>query len=532
MKSVHVPDIPCEISTVPLKYDRWRKHQKEAVSWLAGALKQWPVAALDGPTGSGKSLTGMAVAGLLDFRTIYVTGTRQLQSQVAFDFPDAVTIWGREHFPCLWNAGMSAAECMHDAQSDDEDDHCPMIDGCPYLKRKAQALKAQVACLSYAYLLAEANHVGGFHWKSKPGQPASTLLILDEGDTAAEELSRHVSIIITGRQLGRCGLQPPKYISKPEAWREWSIPAAAKVATVARSLKREIAGGYGRPSMDMIRLVKSYNNLANKLAEFSLLLNDDWVYELDQPDRWEFKPAWVSAFGKKLTDHADRVLGMSATMLSASLWAKDLGLDTRTVCFKAIPSTFPKENRPFACIPVADFSRKETTDGSMQKMVQVIDAIMGDHPDEKGVIHAISYATAQYIQKNSKHQERLVSHEDGNGRAESLKRHVESDEPTVLMSPSFTRGLSLDDDLARFQIIVKLPFLSLGDKQTMKRRWSGKRGEEWYVMETVRNIVQAYGRSTRSVDDHSEVTILDARWDRFYGENKALFPGWFREAVV
>ena len=113
---------------------------------------------------------------------------------------------------------------------------------------------------------------------------------------------------------------------------------------------------------------------------------------------------------------------------------------------------------------------------SLQKMVQVIDSIIEEHPDEKGVIHAISYATAEHIMKHSRNTERIVTHENGATRMATLKEHVNDDRPTVLLSPSFTRGLDLPDDLARWQIICRLPWLSLGDKQTLKKRWSGKPG--------------------------------------------------------
>lgn len=532
MKQVIVPDIPSAIPTVPLKYHVWRQHQREAVSWLAGILQKWPAAALDAPCGSGKSLLGMAIAGLLEYQTIYVTGTRQLQSQVAQDFPDAVTIWGREHFPCLWHPNLSASDCLHDSKSEEEEDHCPQIGECPYLAQKRAALAAQVACLSYAYLLTEANYVGGFHRLSREGHCRPTLAILDEGDTAADELCRFVSIVITQKQLERCGIQPPKHVTKPDSWREWAGPAAESVAAVARGIKHQASRWRGDVPQELVRLHKSYDKLAKKLREFAVQVDDNWVYELDTPGRWEFKPVWVDGFGKMLTGHADHTLGMSATMLSAGIWARDLGIDPRTTCFRQIPSTFPAERRPFRCIPVADFSRKEMTEESLRKMVQVLDSIIEEHPDEKGVIHAISYATAEYIRKHSRNAERIVTHENGAGRMDSLKEHTNEGRPTILLSPSFTRGLDLPGDLATWQVICRLPWLSLGDKQTMKKRWSGKAGDEWYKMECVRNIVQASGRIVRSAEDYGETVILDARWERFYSENKDSFPKWFREAVV
>ena len=40
------------------------------------------------------------------------------------------------------------------------------------------------------------------------------------------------------------------------------------------------------------------------------------------------------------------------------------------------------------------------------------------------------------------------------------------------------------------------------------------------------------GRGMRSADDHCDSYILDANFERFYGQNKSMFPPWWREAVV
>ena len=49
-------------------------------------------------------------------------------------------------------------------------------------------------------------------------------------------------------------------------------------------------------------------------------------------------------------------------------------------------------------------------------------------------------------------------------RDEVITKHIDSTEPTVLISPSLHLGLDLKDDLSRFQIIVKVPYGNLGDR--------------------------------------------------------------------
>lgn len=50
-------------------------------------------------------------------------------------------------------------------------------------------------------------------------------------------------------------------------------------------------------------------------------------------------------------------------------------------------------------------------------------------------------------------------------------------------------------------------------------------------MQTTKTIVQATGRSVRSMDDFAVTYILDADWGRFYGQNKMMFPQSFRESI-
>ncbi|GAI99778.1 unnamed protein product, partial [marine sediment metagenome] len=271
-----------------------------------------------------------------------------------------------------------------------------------------------------------------------------------------------------------------------------------------------------------------YQRLESRLKMFVDLVDETWVRELDNPEKWTFKPTFVRRFGHLLTDHADKILAMSATLLSAKDWGWNLGID-EAVPFRRSRSTFPKEIRPIVPVPAGDLSYKATTPETMAMVVRIIDSLMDKHSNEKGLIHAISYPTAKYIMENSRHQDRLISHGDAGTRTQALDRLIASDSPLVLVSPSFGRGIDLFGDRARFQIIVKLPFMQLRDKQTKKRRYSGKMGERWFVLECVRAIVQMSGRIVRSENDFGITYILDSRFERFYRQMKSDFPSWFSE---
>ena len=78
----------------------------------------------------------------------------------------------------------------------------------------------------------------------------------------------------------------------------------------------------------------------------------------------------------------------------------------------------------------------------------------------------------------------------------------------MLISPSVHTGLDLKGELSRFQILVKVPYPSLGDRWIRKKQTLD--GGKWYRWQTVLKTVQAYGRSVRSKDDWAKTYLLDS----------------------
>ncbi len=103
---------------------------------------------------------------------------------------------------------------------------------------------------------------------------------------------------------------------------------------------------------------------------------------------------------------------------------------------------------------------------------------------------------------------------------------MESDEPTVLVSPSMCYGVDLKDELGRFQVIMKLPYIPWNDKRAQCIR---ETDEKWYTLQMLSSLIQACGRTTRGEVDHSTTYIMDSNFLRirelFYTE----LPVYFRK---
>jgi Rad3-related DNA helicase len=192
-------------------------------------------------------------------------------------------------------------------------------------------------------------------------------------------------------------------------------------------------------------------------------------------------------------------------------------------------SDFPVANRPIILRNTAWLNAKSMKE-KMPIILKEIEQILTKHGNEKGIIHTTSYSQLQFIKDNiSKlHSSRLIETGAKLDRTEVLETHYQSKRPTVLISPSLHLGVDLKDDLSRFQIIVKVPYPDLTDKKVSKKK---ELDPNWYTWATVLRLVQSYGRSVRSVDDHATTYILDSSVSYLLKTAAGLVPKWFREAI-
>ena len=169
---------------------------------------------------------------------------------------------------------------------------------------------------------------------------------------------------------------------------------------------------------------------------------------------------------------------------------------------------------------------KSNIESTLPKIVQAVRKILDQHPDEKGIIHTHTFRIARVLKYSIKGR-RLLMH-TSEDREEVLRMHLESPEPTVLLSPSMTEGVDLKGDLSRFQVVCKVPYPYYGDPLVRKRmnKW-----EWWYPLQTAKTLIQASGRSIRDAEDYAVTYILDADWESFFRRSSGFFPADFKERL-
>lgn len=525
---------------MPEWVDSFRSNQWDIVTQIMRAFEDVDVVFLQAPTGTGKSLIGESVRRLMAGDSVYACSTKALQDQFTHDFPYAKVIKGRSNYLTQsgaidqfgnqvragkeWSA-VTCADCTF-TPSDPDCNWCDSQPLCPYVTARNTAEAAELAVLNTSYLFTVSKNMGASRFLNR------RLAILDEADLLETELLGHVEVTISKRLMDKMRLGPPAKKTKDESWLEWiTITALPTIRKYLASL------GSPGPQMDLqtFREHRRISDLIQRLRaieeELKVSPKGSWVYDGYDSGNVIFRPVKVGKYGAELLwPHAEKFLLMSATVLSADLMAEELGLSTPYELVD-IPSNFPIENRQINVVPVADMAYKNR-DTAWPAMVQAIRSVLARHPDERCLVHCVSYELARYITgeltSSSDVQRPVISYTSSQEKAAALDRYL-SHPQAVMVAASMDRGIDLPDDKCRVQIVAKIPYPNVKDKRISARMYSAG-GQAWYRMQTVRSLIQMTGRGVRSDTDYATTYILDKQFLKL-NQNKSLFPIWWSEAL-
>jgi len=510
--------------------DEWRELQQYAIGAITEAFKTHKFVMANMPTGSGKTIVGAAVARMLGLPSLSLTHTIQLQEQYRNTLPWAGVMTGRSNYLCKRykpelqvTAANAQSLCLN----------CPfnkkVATDCDYYKMFHKTVMQEEVILNYAY----ATRI------LKSGAFTRKLLICDEADLVEGALVDAVKLEFNLDEWYKEDLPlPPGVDADYYTWETWAYEVQPELTQWAASLVAALDVGVDEhgdrlpPNRADVRQL----NIVRRLAELvdtiiNVVDGDTWVVTGDS-DKAVVRPIWgMTVADTSLWKHSERVLLMSATLGNPKILATKLGIAEEDYKYLDFPSTFPVENRLNYYWPVAKIN-KDSGDADWDTLASAIEFVGSHHLGEKGLIHCGSYKIGKELYRRlSTNSERYIL-QTPRHRIEDLARFTSSDEPLVMVTPSFSTGLDLPYAIG-WQVIAKMPFGNLGDQVVRLRRDTeidGKPfGRKNYDAEAINTVIQACGRAVRSPDDKGTNYILDGN---FWNLAKRSFtPPYFKESI-
>lgn len=409
-------------------------------------------------------------------------------------------------------------------------------DNCQYWLQKIHALNAPKVAHNYSYYLYESNFAGDF------GSPEA--LVCDEAHTIEQILMDFISVKISVKELENIDAPIPNY-TDVNSWITW-LDSLHKIFIPKRieSLQiyfRETEHPNHMKKIELTRLENLFDKVDYFLKKYHLNPGV-WLFlpyqnHLRQFEKVEFRPMFVNDFVQdKLFQNSKQKLLMSATILDFETFKRSLGIQNKSCLTIQVPSPFPLENRPIYKANIGRLDAKSikpsNPENSLDNLMKFIDETL-EHPrfrNAKGIIHTTTYQMADYIKEHAATAPRMLFHSDSAGANEVLEHHKETNLPTVIVSPSMTEGVSLDDNLARFNIPLRIPYPNVGDP-IIKARADVDRA--WYYWMTATTLFQSIGRIVRNVNDYGVTIIPDSRLTYFlnrqFGYSK--IPQWINDSI-
>jgi Rad3-related DNA helicase len=501
---------------------------------------------LSAPTGTGKSIIGAVVADVLheldrdsaypcDTASFILMSTNILTKQYADSFKDKkdfILVKGANNYPCevlsTTTIDETAASCCENdfLKSEDPDLMQVVAKYCKncefaYIKRQKHYAKHLITNFSYFFIdrLFTQRH------------DKRTLTVWDEAHTLNDAFAEHCAVFISekrllayaeelGEHLTRTDIKVPQtfkkireaiknktiteknYLILVEELRDSYLSIKELATLEAKSLMTSNMPKYSK----LQKISKKYADLSCKISDL-LHYNYEHIFELNDFEKEvSIKPIFVGTMFNQLINSKFQLF-MSATV-SEELLVSTLGLDPIDIQFIKLPSTFPIENKKVVFLGIEKLNYTTMKDPKViNKLSKACLKLVNRHEGENGIILTPSFDVTEKISELLLANDvNLFQHERGTPLSPLLDIFKKSKTPGILISPSLFEGISLDDDLSRFQIFVKTPYLSLGSKRV---KYIADNYSQIYSLSAILKLVQGAGRSVRHEEDFAITYCLD-----------------------
>lgn len=458
----------------------------------------------------------------LPFGAYVLTITKSLQDQYERDFENASVLKGAGNYPCVYNDSYSCdmAPCH---TSNNVLKECWAKDHCIYYQNENNALMNKFAVLNYSKYLT-----------MQPIMKKREFLICDECSEIEGEICSYYTCVVDYEQLKKVGIfiNPLSHTKEPspKECSTWFYGLLNESQSILEDLKNKKDSPVSKSS-DVWK-VKFLKDFVGKLSNIAETWESSKYIFTTFKDKVEIMPLKVNKLSGALFDHCDHVILMSATIISVKDYCDSLGIKYDDMKYIEVDSPFEPEKSPIYALPNFPLNAKNM-EQNLPKVLKLLENIINsdEHKNQKGLIHTHTHKITNAVKNHFKNNPRFIFREDGVVNEQMLKEHSLRSDATILVSPSMAMGVDLKGDLGMWQVIMKLPYPSLESKRIKTIFEEGNYGKKWYNIQMLKVLVQAAGRTTRSMEDESITYILDGSFENVRNYNMNLLPNYFKRRL-
>ena len=529
-------------------YDYYNPGQREAIIDVVNSFingKRHVI--IESPTGTGKSIIAITVSKVLKhlqhiITSSIVTVTKGLQDQILNDGFVNADLRSAVNYGCPYGKGnYGTSGCI----SSKKELGC--TEECPYLTAKYDFTDSNLRSINTAMFI-NVSH--------------ETIGVLDQSLVVLDECHKVPTVLVDQASL------------------EWSIESLKDLEPYGDKFKYEPIKNVYIKIIETINNNKKENNLfsfsnhkdllplIDKLNSFSVDLNekldiliknekdeskietylkilnvfrsiskvngvvssgaDHFIVCESENDKVVLKPVFSNDVVDPFIYSKGAIfLHMSATICGYEEYAEQMNIDLNDCQYINVKNPIPVENRQIYFNPVIKMSGKIDQE-KVDSITEFIDNLIDNyHAGENGIIHTVSFELAKRIKEHSKYTDNMFVMA-GKERTKILELLSQQEKGYIILSPSVEEGFDFKNDMARWQVIAKVPYDYIKDPVVSL---INEVFPHVYFRNAVLRIVQAAGRSTRGINDYSNVYVVDNSFENLYNFNRKLFPDYFQESV-
>lgn len=358
------------------------------------------------------------------------------------------------------------------------------------------------------------------------GYVSPKVMVIDECDASIGLLDLYFTKVFNLDKVARTIEELDSYKNCLE-FIEGKIRDAEEQMMIVNTKKRAAFKTGANALSKVVNLRLLYNALVDSPEMFSIwrtrkrvLMGKNTFYKYDLNIKAINIPVGIL---QNFLGYTGKVILMSGTLFNHEI--PEL-LPDRKYLYISVPSPISVVRRQ---VLVAPSSIELVFPRDYEKIAQELERTLETYKYLRPCLVHLSYTDAKEVSKymTTPH----IVYEDKIEKIEAVKEFMEKKGDSVLLGPGLSIGVDLKNDLCRLNIIPILKFPNIKDDY-VEKKMAQAFGRRWYATQTIRETVQAVGRSTRGPEDYSLAVISDPRFARFYNEWGSLFPSYFKEAIV